>query len=135
MKAFLLTLSFLFLLFNASGAFFGGLNLMTHPDGSSIALPYEYIKTTAFKDYFIPGLILLLANGVFDLLVCAAIVARIKRYPLLIISAGVILGIWLLVQIIIIQILYYLQFILALDALGMILCGWLLRRMQKKELA
>jgi hypothetical protein len=135
MKAFLLILSFLFLLFNASGAFFGGLNLMAHPDGSSIALPYEYIKTTAFKDYFIPGLILLLANGVFDLFVCAAIVARTKQYPLLIIAAGSILGVWLIVQIVVIQILYYLQLVLALDALGMILCGSFLERMQKKEMA
>src|SRR5689334_5397187 len=104
MRSLLIICSIACLLFNASGAIYGGLNLMAHPDGSSIVLSSEYLHGTLFKNYFIPGLILFVANGLFDLAVFVAILAKYKHYPVLILTAGVILAGWLVIQIAMIQV-------------------------------
>src|ERR1043165_5348544 len=126
MRSILILCSIICLLFNASGAIYGGLNLMVHRVGSSIVLSSEYLQCTFFKNYFIPGLILFIANGHFDLVVFVAILLKYKYYPLLILSAGAILAGWLIIQIAIIQVIYCLQFILGAVPLGMIVCGWIL---------
>ena len=135
MKKFLLLLSLLLLLFNAIGALYGGWHLITHPDGSSILLPIEFLRGTMFTTYFIPGLILFCCNGLFDLIVCLAIFKRYKFYPELIMLAGIVLTGWLVIQILIIQILYFLQYILGAVGIGLILCGWLLRKLRAASLS
>lgn len=55
------------LIFNAIGAFASGGLLMFKPDGSGLGLPLALLKTSPFEDYFIPGLVLLIVNGVFSL--------------------------------------------------------------------
>ncbi len=123
----LLGASSLLLLFNGIGALYGGWHLMTHPDGSSILLRLDYLKDSFFHNYFIPGIVLFCVNGLFNIVIIGAIIARNKHYPELIMAAGFLLLLWLITQIVTIQVLYFLQFILGGVGLGMIACGWLLR--------
>jgi ABC-type proline/glycine betaine transport system permease subunit len=76
MKTFLTITAALLLLFNAIGALFGGWNLITHPDGSSLQMSLDFLKKTPFHTYLIPGIILFVANGLFSIFVLLALVFR-----------------------------------------------------------
>jgi len=53
-----------------------GLMLITDPTGASIGLPPEWIEGTVFGNYAIPGIYLLVVNGIGMLLVAALTVLR-----------------------------------------------------------
>lgn len=78
----------LLLLFNGIGAVYGGWNLMTHPDGSSLQMSVAYLEHSPFNDYFIPGIILFIANGLCSFIVLATILFNLKDYPWFIIAQG-----------------------------------------------
>jgi hypothetical protein len=50
-------------------AFAGGASLMLAPDGSLLDIKQSWLQHTPFSNYFIPGLLLFLLNGIFPLLV------------------------------------------------------------------
>src|SRR6266498_5301596 len=107
MKTFLKIFASLLLFVNGIGAIYGGWNLITHPDGSSIELSLQFLKHTPFNDYFTPGIILFIANGLFSLFVLATIIFHFKNYAGYIIAQGVILTGWIIIQIIMIREIYY----------------------------
>ena len=57
------------LLFQAFSAIFGGAALVISPRGELLHMPLGMLENTPFKDYFVPGLILLFLLGVFPLFV------------------------------------------------------------------
>jgi hypothetical protein len=63
------TLLIFLLGFLSLGAFYGGLALITSPDGSMFKMPVEMLSGSPFTDFLIPGIILLLTFGIFPLLV------------------------------------------------------------------
>lgn len=57
-------------LFNALGAFYGGGSLVADPNGQPMGmLPAHEMRGLLFGSYLVPGVILLLANGVFPTVV------------------------------------------------------------------
>ncbi|MGB4969379.1 MAG: hypothetical protein WBO31_07600 [Saprospiraceae bacterium] len=126
MNRFLKIFAALLLLFNGTGAIYGGWNLMLHPDGSSIQLSMEWLKYSNFEDYFIPGLVLFIANGVFSLLAFMVLVLNLKNFHWLIILQGVILCGWIFIQILLIQTVYFLHYIMGGVGIFLIGIGYLL---------
>jgi hypothetical protein len=53
------------LVFLSIGAFYGGIVLITSPDGALFKMPVEMIKNSPFNDFLIPGIILLITFGIF----------------------------------------------------------------------
>jgi hypothetical protein len=51
----------------ATGALYGGINLMNDPSGDSLKLPISMLEGTIFSSYLIPGIILFLLLGFFPL--------------------------------------------------------------------
>jgi hypothetical protein len=51
--------------FLSIGAFYGGIALIIHPDGSLLQMPVELLANSPFKSFFIPGIILLITFGIF----------------------------------------------------------------------
>jgi hypothetical protein len=115
------------LLFNGIGAIYGGWNLITHPDGSSIQLSLHWLESTPFTDYLIPGIVLFVANGLFSFFVVITLVLKIKRYERFVVAQGAILISWLLIQMILIQTIHSLHLILGCVGIGLIFTGLLLR--------
>src|SRR6266571_3767236 len=126
MKTFLKISASLLLLIDGLGAIYGGSNLIIHPDGSSIQLSLDLLKHTPFKNYLIPGIILLVANGLFSVFAFTAIVLGIPNYAQLIMTQGVVLTGWILTQMILIQTVYFLHFILGSIGMALIIIGFLL---------
>ena len=57
---------------NGATATYSGVNMMLCPDGSSLNLSHDLPDLTPFENFFIPGLLLFLFNGVSSISVFAA---------------------------------------------------------------
>lgn len=123
----------LLLLFNAIGALYGGWSLITHPDGSDLQLSLDLLEQTPFDNYLIPGIILFVGNGLCSLAVFVVMMLNIKVYSWLVMLQGVVLTGWIIIQMILIQTVYFLHVILGSVGLLLIVCGWVLMIRQKKS--
>jgi len=92
--AILVTLLFL----SGGSAFYGGVQMITHPDGSSLELPIQYLERTPFVDYLMPGILLLGLIGIYELSLAAIITTGTKRYAWPLLVQGIILCGWIAAQ-------------------------------------
>lgn len=86
------------LLILSTGAFYGSYMLITDPGGQKLKIPIELLGETPFQTFLAPGIILLISNAAFPLVVICAILMHWKRTPVLLIAQGFILIGWLSVQ-------------------------------------
>lgn len=124
MKNIFKILASLLLLFNGIGAIYGGWHLITHPDGSSLGMPMHHLRHTPFDNFLVPGIILFVANGLFNLFGFAALLFNFKKFPLLIITQGAILTGWIVIQCIMLRAVGTLHIIYGLIGLLLMACGW-----------
>ena len=115
------------LLFNGIGAIYGGWSLITDPTGDKLQLPLNYLEPTPFRNYLVPGIVLLLVNGFFSFFTLSTIILKNKRASLYIIAQGILLSGWIIVQIILLQ-MFYAPLHGTLLAIGILLtiCGLIL---------
>jgi hypothetical protein len=126
MKTAIKIIAGLLLLFNGTGAIYGGWNLIVDTDGSSIGLSSALLEHSPFDSYLLPGIVLFIANGLFSLFVFAAMIKNLQKYPMLIIAQGIILTGWIEIQMLMIQTVHFLHYILEAVGLLLIICGWML---------
>ncbi|NQT27042.1 hypothetical protein HQ585_16930 [candidate division KSB1 bacterium] len=97
----LLTISSIVLLLFLSGsAIYGGLMLMIDPSGVKLGLPSELLNDIPFRNFFIPGLILFVMNGLFSLMIAILTFKKVKYYDWLILFQGCVLAVWLTVELV-----------------------------------
>jgi len=117
----------MFLLFiNGVAALFGGWSLMIDPSGVDLGLPSEWMSMLPFQDYFIPGVLLFMLNGISSIVAAIATMGRSRGFEKFIILQGALVTLWILAQVIIFRTVADLHFALAgigltLLALGVIL--------------
>ena len=109
------------------GALYGGASLIAHPDGSGMHLSLSLLAYTPFHNYLVPGIALLVSNGVCSIVVLAITIKRARYDYLYIVSQGVILLGWLIIQILLIRTIDVLHIIMAITGIGMILSGTMIR--------
>jgi hypothetical protein len=116
-------------LFTAAGAVPVGLLFLGDPSGKAIQLPEEWIRNTAFGTYVIPGLYLLLVNGIGMVVGAALSVMRHWIAPWLTGALGVGLIIWIAVQLVVMPETMILQpiFMTIGFVLGLVALFWLRR--------
>jgi hypothetical protein len=127
------TIAAVLLLFNGAGALYGGWNLIVHPDGSSMQLSLDLLEHTPFDNYLMPGIILFVVNGLFSLVVFVILLLNIKSYSLFVAAQGFLLTGWIVIQMILIQTVYFLHTILGSIGLLLIVIGWMLFDLQQKK--
>jgi len=125
MKKFLTIAASLLLIFNGIGALYGGLNLITHPDGSSMQMSMDFLKHTPFQNYLIPGIVLFIVNGLFSFIVLTALIFRYSYASWLVLAQGTILTGWICIQILLIQTIHPLHIIMGSVGIALIAVGWL----------
>lgn len=64
------------LFFLALGGLLGGINLVLYPSGDLLSMPLSLLQNSPFRDYLIPGMILLIFLGTFPLLLVYALLVR-----------------------------------------------------------
>ncbi|MBX2907375.1 MAG: hypothetical protein KF744_15120 [Taibaiella sp.] len=124
-------LSSTLLLFNGVGALYGGFSLMSHPDGSGLRLSMQLLQHTPFANYLIPGLVLFVINGLFSITALMLLATRYRGYERYVILQGLLLAVWLLVQIALIRTLDMMHVIMGITALGLLICGAMIARLNK----
>jgi hypothetical protein len=82
----------------AVGAIGGGVGLVRDPV-NNIGMPVSLLEGTPFKDYLIPGLILLIVVGLFSLLVFVGLLLRWKAAWWLSLASGGGLVIWIVSEV------------------------------------
>lgn len=123
------------LLFNGMGALYGGWQLANDPTGGSMQMPLSYLQYSPFKTYLIPGIVLFIANGIGSLVVLGLMAARNPYYPLGVLAEGFILGGWISIQMLMLQIANPLQLTFTTIAVLLIACGLGLWKLKKAVLA
>jgi hypothetical protein len=110
------------------GALAGGIALVTAPDGSNMGFDTALLAGSPFRDFLIPGLILVGVFGVGSLLVAAAGLRRARLAPFFAFAIGVAQMIWIGVELAVIHELSFLH--PTMFALGLVIAiaavpwGW-----------
>ena len=126
----LISVSIILLLFNGIGACYGSLKFITDPSGASMGIPLSMLQHSPFGNYLIPGIILLIANGLMSFVVIGLILLKLRIYPYAIISEGCILFGWITIQVLLLQTIAGLHIALWLVALMLIASGLVLRKQE-----
>jgi hypothetical protein len=106
MKTVILVICVILLLINGIGALFGGFQLFTDPTGSKLQMPLSFLENSPFNDYLIPGIILFIVNGIFSFLALAMLILKKTRAHWFVLTQGVLLSGWILMQILMLRTFY-----------------------------
>ncbi len=120
MKSFIKILCLLLIFFNSIQAIYGGINFIISPDGSGMGLTPHLLESSPFKNFLIPGWILLVSIGLSSLAVIAAVLMQVKDYYWYIIVQGFVVMVWIAVQIFMLQMISPLHFVIG--GVGLSLC-------------
>jgi hypothetical protein len=113
----------LLLVLNGAGAVYGGYSLMLDPSGNSLQLPSNLLASTPFTDYYFPGLVLLFLNGVLSLAIALVILFSARVFPELVILQGIVLVIWIVVQMAMVRVTYFLDYVFSGVGILLIVLG------------
>ena len=120
-------------LFIGLGAVGGGLVLILDPSGSNLGIPVELLKSTPFSTYLVPGIVLLMVNGLGSLVGAVASFTRHRLAGETAMALGVFLVAWIMLQVYWFAGFYWLHALyLGLGLLEFVL-GWLLRKALRRE--
>jgi hypothetical protein len=133
-KSFLKVSAIILLLVNGVGALFGGGNLIAHPDGSSIGMPLYLLQYFPFKDFFIPGIILFITNGLGSMLALLSVLFKMKKSYLSVMAEGALLTGWIIIQVILIRSIGTLHYVFGGIGLLLIGCSWAMGSRRSKPI-
>jgi hypothetical protein len=105
-------IAILLLAFNVGGALYGGFSLVNDPSGSDIGLSLDLLSQTPFVDYKIPGIVLLAVNGGFCSVVLLYTIFKWRGFEKLLIIQGLLLTGWIVIQMLMINMIFILHFVL-----------------------
>jgi hypothetical protein len=89
----------LIMVFVALGAIPAGISLILKPDGTGLRMSLDYLKDSPFKDFFIPGLFLLIVNGLLNVAGTILCFMRNKHAAILGLLLGIALLLWIVIQV------------------------------------
>ena len=116
-------IAILLLLFNGVGAIYGGISLISRPDGSSISLSASLLDRTPFHSFFVPGIVLLIVNGLFSLVCIVMQLMKYARSGYFIMMQGTLLTGWILIQVSMLHTINMLHYVMCTTGLLLVACG------------
>ena len=119
------------LLFLGVTSIVGSIPLILDPSGGMLGLPLSLLKHSAFHNYLIPGLILLVTNGLVVVVVFVAAARRVAGYGNMIATQGVVIAGWITVEVILLQTVVWAHYVYWAVGLVLMVCGVALRRDRK----
>ena len=114
------------LMFNGVNALVGGFMMIVDPSGGKMQLPLSYLEHAPFSDFLVPGIVLFIANGLFSVAVVIAVFYKYRLYCQLIMVQGAILLGWILVQVLMVQQIFFLHYLMGSIGLLLIILGQML---------
>ena len=119
------------LFFSAVSAFFGGSMLIADPSGALLQMTPAVLKAGPFKDFLIPGIVLFTLVGVSSLVIAVFTIKTRAIAPVLIIFQGIILVVWITVQVMVVVEFNTLQFVYSSLGILFIFLGSSMRKSAK----
>jgi hypothetical protein len=116
------------LAFLGVSAIAGSLPLMVDPSGALMHMPLTLLRFSPFHTFLIPGIILLLANGVLSLLVAFAVVGKWRGYGWMIAFQGCVVAGWITVEVLLLREVVWLHALYVTVGLVLIVLGMMLTR-------
>lgn len=102
-------------------AIISGAMLLAVPDGGSLYLPITILIETPFKNFIIPGLVLLLVVGGISIIASFSIVRRHKKAYSFSQAAGLILSGWIIAQMMITSVNSWIQWVFLFIGISILL--------------
>jgi len=133
MKPIIIWLAIILLLFSSAGAFYGGYQLVAHPDGSSLKLSFELLKNTPFPNFKIPGIAFFITVGIFGAITIIFTFQQQQYHAKYITGAGLLLTVWILVEMALAPEIYRRDYIALFLGIAQMLCGLYLDRRKEEE--
>ena len=110
------------------GAIGGGLLLVIDPSGNTLGVPASLIEGTIFPDFLIPGIFLLVVNGFGSSIGAVFSFSKSQYTQGIAIVLGVVLVLWIVIQVIIIKSIGWLHGIYFFLGIIELWLGWYIRR-------
>jgi hypothetical protein len=111
------------LAFVALSAIVGAVPMLAHPTGEPWAMPQSFLQHSPFHSYLIPGIILLVANGLLSLWVFGLTLRRHPSYGWWITAQGCVLLGWLMVEVAMLRLIAWPHYFYGAVAMGLIIPG------------
>jgi hypothetical protein len=109
------------------GAVGGGLALVLEPSGTNLGIPLEELENSPFSTYLVPGIVLIMVNGVGSLVGAAASFKRHRYAGETAMALGMFLVVWIILQVYWFAAFHWLHALyLGIGVLELVL-GWSLR--------
>lgn len=119
--------------FNGFSGLLGGYLLIKDPTGNSLSLSLEWLASTPFSDFFIPGLVLFSLNGIGNIIGLVMTATKHQRAGEVAMLFGSVLIIWIIFQVFWIGYQGLLQPIYFLTGLMQLLLGLALTKSVQKK--
>jgi len=107
----------------ALNALAAGYSFMVDPSGAGLGMSISFIQNSPFTDFFIPGVILFIFNGLLNILTSIIAIRKGKDYSLLVSLQGLILLGWIIVQLTMVEIFHPLHLIMGIIGASLIIIG------------
>jgi hypothetical protein len=88
-----------FLLFIGAGAIVCGMLFIIRPDGSRLSMTVDLLKDSPFKDFFIPGITLVAANGILSIIAALLLFLNYRHAGFGVMILGAVMLIWIAAQV------------------------------------
>lgn len=120
----ILAISLLF--FVSLNALVSGYLFMSDPSGSRLGTSVTLLRFTGFENFFLPGLILFLANGVLGAITVIALIRCWAFYQVRLSLQGFLLTGWIVIQVLLIREFNFLHAIMGVIGIFFIVTGTIL---------
>ena len=107
----------------ALNALAAGYSFMVDPSGAGLGMSTSFIQNSPFTDFFIPGIILFIFNGLTNIFTSIIAIRKGKDYSLLISLQGLILLGWIIIQLTMVEIFHPLHLIMGIIGAFLIIIG------------
>jgi len=104
-----------------------GFMMIKDPGGSSLQLSLTLLQHAPFKDFTVPGIVLLFIVGGSNAIASIAVALRRKAAFNYTIAAGLFISAWIIVQVMLTGVLFWLQFVYLAAGLGILLLSFHLK--------
>jgi hypothetical protein len=129
MKTIVRAICVILLLVNGLGALYGGILLIVDPSGAKLQMPLSLLEHSPFSNFLIPGIILVIVNGIFSFVTLMVLYLKKGYASWLVIAQGILLSGWILVQVILLRAFYApLHATFLVIGLGLVACGFYLKK-------
>lgn len=123
----------LLLLVNGLSAVISGLLFIKAPDGSLMRISTAVLAFSPFDNFLIPGIILLIFNGILSLFVLWQVAGRKQAAGYWLVLQGLLSTGWILVQVILLRSFQLLHFIFGMTGLLFLLAGMQYLKYRKQQ--